>query len=422
MEPPSSVRIGTALAGLAITAFTGPAAGNGYLFIEGIEGESTDLGHEDWIDLVEADFGIQRIIGTPISAAGPGDLTVVKELDKATPYILEALAAGTELPSIILDQTGKGGPSTEVPETILKASFEKIRVSSYGTETDANDDVVREVIGFSYARAQWHYQQIAKTGEVTDHVATYWDFDLMAGGDVGEAPEIGQLGNIYLAFGKTREVFVSIQDIDTPLAELELSASSANPELVEVVSIEPAPYGAVIHLSASSYLWGETAVTVTASDEANEASMNFPVFVETGATPYFGFITAYFTPEEQEDPQISSPISDPDRDDLSNLIEFLLGTHPREPTAAPTAVQLEPQPGGQVLTLTYSRRIDDPSVTLTLMGTIDGRAWTLLEPGNPYYGESVEIGDNPAFEEVTGHITPPPEAKGFMIRFVAGMN
>ena len=135
-------------------------------------------------------------------------------------------------------------------------------------------------------------------------------------------------------------------------------------------------------------------------------------------TPYEGFLTAYFDEDERQDPAMVSPILDPDKDGLLTLVEYLLGTNPREfnsPTEA-IAVELREEPGARRIDFQFQRRIDDPLIQAALWGSSDMKNWTKLETSNPLYEETNTQGENPLFEDVSASVTPPPGTDPYFVR------
>ncbi len=95
--------------------FGGRGGGAIYLHVNGIEGESTDSGHEGWIDVLSIDWGLSST--TRDAASGlptgkrqhePVELTI--EYEKASPKLQEALTSGTPLDATVeifeIDENG----------------------------------------------------------------------------------------------------------------------------------------------------------------------------------------------------------------------------------------------------------------------------------------------------------------------------
>ena len=82
-----------------------------FIKIEGIEGESTDDRHQGWIEVLHYQMGLSQKVSTTASSAGGGsteratfqDFSFTKLLDKATPKLALACAAGTHIDKIVVE-------------------------------------------------------------------------------------------------------------------------------------------------------------------------------------------------------------------------------------------------------------------------------------------------------------------------------
>lgn len=124
--------LGVALGFAAALSFARPAhaAVDGYLKIDGIEGESQDDKHKDWIEI--SSFNAPITSGNIGGGAGRGkvrptggEITVTKHTDAASPKLYEALHNGTHIPKVIIELTRPTGKSPMVYE------LSDVMVSSY---------------------------------------------------------------------------------------------------------------------------------------------------------------------------------------------------------------------------------------------------------------------------------------------------
>ena len=102
-----------------------------FLRLDGIEGESTDSRHAGEIDVGSWSFGVTNPDpghlggGGGVGRATFSDLTVVKQLDRATPALLRNAAAGTHVASAQLSVTTEG----EAPRDLLTVGLEDVLVT-----------------------------------------------------------------------------------------------------------------------------------------------------------------------------------------------------------------------------------------------------------------------------------------------------
>lgn len=97
------------------------------------------------------------------------------------------------------------------------------------------------------------------------------------------------------------------------------------------------------------------------------------------------FTYEYFTPGERDNPAISGLYADPDGDGLANLLEYALGFHPRQVTAAGL-----PEAGkdNDSWTFTYTRPSDLYDVSYTVEASTDLAQWSNDNVWVEWLGES----------------------------------
>lgn len=85
-----------------------------FLQIKGIEGESTDKDHERWIDVLSYRSGAVPSSsgatgsGRSRGSIAMGDISITKQIDKATPKLYKAIATGTHFSEIQIVVRGSG--------------------------------------------------------------------------------------------------------------------------------------------------------------------------------------------------------------------------------------------------------------------------------------------------------------------------
>jgi type VI secretion system secreted protein Hcp len=106
-----------------------------FLKIDGIQGESQDDKHKNEIELMSFSWGATNV-GTAASGGGSGagkvhieDFVVMKQVDKASPKLLEACNTGKHISSAIVYARKQGGTQQEY----LKITLSDVLVSGYDT-------------------------------------------------------------------------------------------------------------------------------------------------------------------------------------------------------------------------------------------------------------------------------------------------
>ena len=174
------VAIGAIALTLTLVGASEEAEAAAYLKFEGIEGESTDKGHEKWIDVLS----FSHTMYTPQTSTTSGtssqrgnvvieDITVTKELDKSTPKISEKLLAGEVIPKLELELTSSSG-------TYLRYELNKVMITSYSISgSGQSGDLPTESITLNFEKIKVSYTEFDSSGSSKGKVEYGWD--LMAG-------------------------------------------------------------------------------------------------------------------------------------------------------------------------------------------------------------------------------------------------
>src|SRR5438045_2802440 len=88
-----------------------------FLKVDGIDGESTDAKHPNWIEILSYNHGLNQPASAVASSAGGAgsgrvnmqDFSIVKHLDMASTKLAVACAKGTHIPAIVMEICRAGG-------------------------------------------------------------------------------------------------------------------------------------------------------------------------------------------------------------------------------------------------------------------------------------------------------------------------
>lgn len=133
----------TLLIGTFVFISVHQAAASAYLKFDGIEGESLDREHRGWIEILSFSHDVSREKGR-----GPGngrtarrgrtsigDLVVVKELDRSSPKLAEALIKGMTIPQVVMHvTTPSSDPDGIEPLTFYTYELKNVQVVSYNVQ------------------------------------------------------------------------------------------------------------------------------------------------------------------------------------------------------------------------------------------------------------------------------------------------
>jgi len=165
------------------------AAANGasfevFLKIEGIQGDSKDARHQDWINAVSFNIGASNS-GTFAGGGGSGagkaeftDLKVFKFIDKASPVLFISSAQGDHIQSATLE--------VRTPEGFLfyRIVLDHVLVSSVNDDVRATDEngEILEVITLNWTRITWTIFPRDAAGRPTGPITKWFDRASVKGG------------------------------------------------------------------------------------------------------------------------------------------------------------------------------------------------------------------------------------------------
>jgi type VI secretion system secreted protein Hcp len=153
-----------------------------FLEVKEVPGESMKKGHEGQIDIVSFSFGAVQhgsfARGGPGGGAGKAefqDISIVKEVDKSSPKLFQACAAGTHFPKATVFVRKAG----DKPLEYYKVELKDLMVSSVQNSGSSSGDTVMESITLNCAVINFTYvEQDAKGGAGKTVTA---GFDVRAG-------------------------------------------------------------------------------------------------------------------------------------------------------------------------------------------------------------------------------------------------
>jgi len=156
----------------------------GYLFIEGVKGQSTDAKHKDWIDLTTIQDGRIRPVnftsstnsGRTVGAVSQNDITCTKTADVSTPKLIEAVNLGTVYPMVKIDivqsMGDKGGRSLT-----HQWELKNVIVTSHSFSAILNDKIAeppQESISLNFTEGKWIYNKYKKDGGPDGQLFATW--------------------------------------------------------------------------------------------------------------------------------------------------------------------------------------------------------------------------------------------------------
>jgi len=156
----------------------------------GIDGESTDNAHKNWIDVLSYSFGAS----SPASLGSGGassqgkvdfsDFHFTKYVDKSSPVLLFDLASGKHIPEALFDVVQSGGQSQQ---PFLQYKFDDLLLTSYNASGSGGGDRPLESLSFAFRKVEMTYRPQDGKGGLGAPVTMFWDVSKNTGG-VNMAP------------------------------------------------------------------------------------------------------------------------------------------------------------------------------------------------------------------------------------------
>jgi type VI secretion system secreted protein Hcp len=144
-----------------------------FLDIPGIPGESTAVGHVGSIEVSSWSWGVTQTLTTvagSVVVRGPltGTVTIVKQIDKATPLLLTKCNAGQTIPSITVQLVRYDG------QTYMRYDLKNVLITAI-THGDVNGDgTPDEKISLDLNGGTLTYTQFDATGKPVGQSSAQW--------------------------------------------------------------------------------------------------------------------------------------------------------------------------------------------------------------------------------------------------------
>lgn len=146
-----------------------------FLKIEGIAGDSTDPGHDDWILIHAATPIFRSIPGGAVDQQRPrgetsrGEVTFTRQMNKDSPRLMEACALGKFNKNIVVEFTI---PVSGIEVPYLKYEFHNLAFASYAVHAESSGpETTTETLKLTYKSAELRSFRVnPDTGEQTNEV------------------------------------------------------------------------------------------------------------------------------------------------------------------------------------------------------------------------------------------------------------
>ena len=132
-----------------------------FMKIDGIDGESTDAGHPDEIDVLKWSWGMSQSGASHGGGGGSGkvsiqDMSITKATDSTTSFLMQDCCTGNNIGDVTLQMCrpiSAGG----APLCYFTIEMEKVRISSMSIGGSSEDEVLTETLTFNFDKVNYTY-------------------------------------------------------------------------------------------------------------------------------------------------------------------------------------------------------------------------------------------------------------------------
>jgi type VI secretion system secreted protein Hcp len=160
-----------------------------FMQVKGIDGESQDDGHKNWIEILHFEFAAHQPAGGSRSSSGAAsgervnvsDVSISKLVDKASPKLFLACCNGEHIPEVTIHLCRAGKDKVKY----LEYKLSDVIISSYAPSGAAGggDPVPTEQLTFNPGKLEVVYTATdPKTGKTAGDVKAHWDLVANKGG------------------------------------------------------------------------------------------------------------------------------------------------------------------------------------------------------------------------------------------------
>ncbi|MBX7219360.1 MAG: type VI secretion system tube protein Hcp [Blastocatellia bacterium] len=156
-----------------------------FIKFDGIQGESRDSKHKDWIEVLSYNFSVNQTASISSSSHGSksaeranfSDFHFTKALDKATPFMAFACASGQHFPKVMIEICRAAGNDKEV---FMRYTLQDVLLTGYSTSGSGGggegETIPTENIGITYGKIEWNYIPTDQTtGRAMGNISKGWD-------------------------------------------------------------------------------------------------------------------------------------------------------------------------------------------------------------------------------------------------------
>lgn len=143
---------------LCVAFFSASVSAAAFIKFDGVDGESLDSEHKDWIDVLSIDWGMHKPTTTGQSRRRGSviveDIRLRTQFSLASPQLMQTLANGRILRTAEIEFVTTG--RDENPLTYIKYTLTNVQITGYKTSAEG-DDVPIDEISFNFEEIEVDY-------------------------------------------------------------------------------------------------------------------------------------------------------------------------------------------------------------------------------------------------------------------------
>lgn len=155
-------------------------ASDAYLKIEGINGESDDERHRNWIEVNNVVYAVHQPRATVLSTAGghtsgKADLfpiTFQKLADTSSPLLLQTCATGKTIPKAMFEFMRADGEGKPIP--YFRIELENLMIATMAPDS-GDGGIIVERVQIAFAKIKWNYVKQSIRGGSQGNTSGGWD-------------------------------------------------------------------------------------------------------------------------------------------------------------------------------------------------------------------------------------------------------
>jgi type VI secretion system secreted protein Hcp len=169
------------LAGAIAAAGAGaalPAAADTFMLLDGVQGESNDSKHKDWIDILSYTQTYRNTApavgggGAGAAKVTCGDVTVLKSIDKSSPRLIEGVVSGANFKSAKIDFVIASAQTQTAYYNVAITDVQIVAVE----QTDQPDDArIVERVTLRGGRFEYTYREQDAKGQLGPDIKFTYD-------------------------------------------------------------------------------------------------------------------------------------------------------------------------------------------------------------------------------------------------------